>query len=473
MFRLRWSSHTSIPPPLADSPIGLVGNLMTVAPLCFRHAEVRASEYDPPPQPARTSGAARSRLHRRTCIFAILAPANGAHIAREEDRERRAEAERGRAEDRRARPRRLRYRPGDREPERDQSDRAEAVVGGYPRELLLRDLLLDGGVPEDPEDLDPDPGHGGARDHPGERRGHGEDEQERDREQEAERRREEQPVGTEAQQEESADDQPDRLRRENQAPARRAAEVSLRDRRAEHVLRALLDPVDDAELRDDRPQPRAPAELVPALAEPADEARALHAQRRRHAHRADEGGSEEEAGGVDGDADAGARSADDETAERRAADEARVEAEPEERVRALEHRPRDRLRDDPGRGGEEERRARAVQRREGREVPDPGVPGEEERGDRALRQPAGDVRAHHHVVAGQPVAPDSSGQEEDDKRHRAGGEDVAEIGLRAGQVEDGESERDVRERVADERRRPPEEEQPELPLAERSAWQGK
>src|SRR5207302_111352 len=174
MFRLRWSSHTSIPPPLADSPIGLVGNLMTVAPLCFRHAEVRASEYDPPPQPARTSGAVRSRLHRRTCIFAILAPANGAHIAREEDRERRAEAE---------------------------------------------------------------------------------------------RRREAQPVGTEAQQDESADDQPDRLRRENQAPARRAAEVSLRDRRAEHVLGALLDRVHDPELRHDRPQPRARAELVPALAE--------------------------------------------------------------------------------------------------------------------------------------------------------------------------------------------------------------
>ena len=49
-----------------------------------------------------------------------------------------------------------------------------------------------------------------------------------------------------------------------------------------------------------------------------------------------------------------------------------------------------------------------------------------------------------------------------------GGQHVAEVCLGAGQVEDRERERDVRERVADEGRRPAREEEPELALAERA-----
>ena len=97
------------------------------------------------------------------------------------------------------------------------------------------------------------------------------------------------------------------------------------------------------------------------------------------------------------------------------------------------------------------------------------LPGEKEHGDGGLAQAARQVRADHHVVAGQPIAPDPAREEEEHLRHRAGGEDVAQVGLRAGELEDREGERDVREGVADERRRPPEEEEPELPLAEWSA----
>src|SRR5919199_4703843 len=175
MLRLRSSSHTSIPPPLAVEAIWLDGKLI-VAPLCFRQCEVRAPEHAPP-HPARTSGAARSKPHLRTCTFRRLAPSNRPHVAREEDGERRAEAERGRAEDRLARPRSLRHRPGDREPERGQDERAEPVVRRDARELLLRDLLLERRVPEDREELYPDPRKRGAREHAYERRRDGQDEQ--------------------------------------------------------------------------------------------------------------------------------------------------------------------------------------------------------------------------------------------------------------------------------------------------------
>jgi hypothetical protein len=53
-------------------------------------------------------------------------------------------------------------------------------------------------------------------------------------------------------------------------------------------------------------------------------------------------------------------------------------------------------------------------------------------------------------------------------RQRARREDEAEVGLGAGQVENGEGERDVGECVADERGRPAEEEVPEAALSERA-----
>ena len=68
----------------------------------------------------------------------------------------------------------------------------------------------------------------------------------------------------------------------------------------------------------------------------------------------------------------------------------------------------------------------------------------------------------------EPVGPDSSDEQEDHLRQGARRQDEAEVGLRAGQVEDCERERHGCERVADERRRPAEEQEPEAPLAERA-----
>ena len=102
------------------------------------------------------------------------------------------------------------------------------------------------------------------------------------------------------------------------------------------------------------------------------------------------------------------------------------------------------------------------------QLPDLRLPGQEEDGDRALAEAADDVRDDHDAVTWEPVGPDPADEQEQDLRDRARREDEAEVGLRAGQVENGERERDVRERAADDRRRPPEEQEPEAPLAERA-----
>jgi hypothetical protein len=71
-------------------------------------------------------------------------------------------------------------------------------------------------------------------------------------------------------------------------------------------------------------------------------------------------------------------------------------------------------------------------------------------------------------VPREPVRPDASHEQEEHLRQGARREDEAEVGLRAGQVEDGERKRDVREGAADERRGPPEEVEPEVALAQRA-----
>jgi hypothetical protein len=61
-------------------------------------------------------------------------------------------------------------------------------------------------------------------------------------------------------------------------------------------------------------------------------------------------------------------------------------------------------------------------------------------------------------LRGRRSGPDPADEQEEHLRDRSRGENEAEVGLRAGQVKDGERERDVRERVADERDRAAEEE---------------
>jgi hypothetical protein len=176
--------------------------------------------------------------------------------------------------------------------------------------------------------------------------------------------------------------------------------------------------------------------------------------------------SREERRRIDRDPDARVRGRDDEASECGTADPARVLAEAEDRVRGLEQLLRDGLRDDSGGRREEERGAEAIDRTERSELPDLGLAGQQQDRDHTLGKPADNVREHHHAMARQAVGPDPAHEQEEHLWDRPGRENEAEIGFRAGQVEDGERKRDVRERVADERGRSAEEEESELALTE-------
>jgi hypothetical protein len=196
------------------------------------------------------------------------------------------------------------------------------------------------------------------------------------------------------------------------------------------------------------------------------EARARFAGGRRQPHRAGERRARGEGGGVDRDRPARPGSGDDPAADRCAEHGARVQREPEQSVRLLGHRRGHGLRHDRGRGGEEERRRRPVHGADGDHVPELGVVREEQCRQRPLARAAEHAGGDHHVVARQAVGPDPADQEEDDLGCRACREDVSQVGLRAGQMEDCECERDRSHRIAEEGHGPPEEEQAELALDE-------
>jgi hypothetical protein len=69
-------------------------------------------------------------------------------------------------------------------------------------------------------------------------------------------------------------------------------------------------------------------------------------------------------------------------------------------------------------------------------------------------------------VTRQAVRPDAAREQEDDLWQRSGGEHVAEVGLRARDVQHGERDRGRGECVPDERDGAAEEEQPELALGQ-------
>ena len=112
--------------------------------------------------------------------------------------------------------------------------------------------------------------------------------------------------------------------------------------------------------------------------------------------------------------------------------------------------------------GIEERARRSRDRLQDHELPDVGRVREDQHRDCALRAHARDVGDEHHRAARQPVGEDAADEEERDERNGLRGEDVAEVGRRAGQVEHGERERDRRERVAEQRDELAREEQAEL-----------
>src|SRR5215204_3262017 len=175
-----------------------------------------------------------------------------ADVAHEQDGERRDQADRGGADQRLARADQVGDRSRGRQPERDERERAERVVRGDTGELVRGDLLLDRRVPEDAEDLVADPGQQREREHGNQRERHGKPEQDRDAEEVAERGRQQDPSRAESQQQQPAGDQADARRRQDQAPAGRAAEMLLRDHGAKDVFRARDDCIHEAELDDDR-----------------------------------------------------------------------------------------------------------------------------------------------------------------------------------------------------------------------------
>ena len=174
-----------------------------------------------------------------------------------------------------------------------------------------------------------------------------------------------------------AGDQADARRRQDQAPAGRAAEMLLRDHGAKDEFRARDDCVDEPELNDDRPQPGPRDELAPALGQLGDEVASLDAKRGRQVHRADQRRRDEEGDGVHGDARHrgwSARRPARRAQRHRSGSHSRPAAAA--RSRSASASGRHGLRDDPSRGGEEEREARSAERGEHDQLPDLGLAAE-------------------------------------------------------------------------------------------------
>jgi hypothetical protein len=139
----------------------------------------------------------------------------------------------------------------------------------------------------------------------------------------------------------------------------------------------------------------------------------------------------------------------------------------EERVRALEERGADRLRDKAGRGGAEERGAHPVQRDHGDEESERGLAGDHRDGQHARAGGAQGVGGEHDPAPREPVRPHAADEHERHPGDDVGGVDDADVGRRPAFVEDREGERDRREVVADQRDRLAREEQAEFALAQR------
>ena len=292
------------------------------------------------------------------------------------------------------------------------------------------------------------------------------DERERQRE-DRERRGEEHPSRPEAQPDQAPGDEARRPAGEDQPPRRGAAKLIVRDDGPEHAERAQDDHQHERELEHDRPEPRPRAELAPADAELVEEVRRLLAHDRGQPHQRDAAGRHEVGARVDGDRPARPDARDEEPRHRGAADHRRVHRQLEQRVRLLQERRRDRLRDDTRRGGEEERGRAAVHCCERGQVPDLGVARDHERGRvacaNALTTFAPIITLLRGIRSAQ-IPPTSRKTTSGTSRQKR---IEAEVGLRAGQVEDGERERDGCDRAADEGDRAAGEEEAELALAQR------
>jgi hypothetical protein len=185
------------------------------------------------------------------------------------------------------------------------------------------------------------------------------------------------------------------------------------------------------------------------------------------AHAGEDHSADEVGPSVEGERPARARRGHERAPERRADDVRAVPGHAEQDIRGLELPDRDRLRDEPLRGGEEERERAAAQDLQGDQVPQPRVTGQEQDGDRSLRGGTDGIRTDHDQVAGEPVGKHAAEQDEHELRNPVRREHEAEVALRAGQVEDAERERDRGHRRPQHRDELSAEEQPKRAMGER------
>ncbi len=92
--------------------------------------------------------------------------------------------------------------------------------------------------------------------------------------------------------------------------------------------------------------------------------------------------------------------------------------------------------------------------------------GDDQRRQRGVEDEADQVGRDHQPVPGQPVRPDPADQHEADERNRMGGEDEAEVGRLAGQVDHEQGQRDGDDPVAEHARQPGQPEQSEVAMPE-------
>ncbi len=335
---------------------------------------------------------------------------------------------------------------------------------------MLGDLALEDREPERQVDRDPEPGEERrGDDDPGRRKQRQRDQLKRDQRGPEDAGDEREPRAV-AQGDDAADHGTHAVPRGDHRPVARTAQVGLRNRRPEHRPEHeedVAEPEDD----DGGPEPRPRREFSPALAQLPEEVR----RRRGDSAPRDRDPREDQCRrskgrSVDRERGPWAPGDDDRPADHRADDEDEVPHESTQGVRLLEVLGTHGLGDEPGLGRDHESVGRPIQDLEADQKPERGMPGEDDGRRRRLRSALPHRRTDEDPVPRKPVGEDAAVQDQHGIRGLAPGEDDPEVERlrRLGQVEDGEGERDIRDRVAERRDRRRREEQAVRPLGERS-----
>lgn len=230
---------------------------------------------------------------------------------------------------------------------------------------------------------------------------------------------------------------PHAVRGECDAPRAGAAQFVPGDERSEHRLDRADQAHDHRELGDDRPQPRPPDELLPALAQIGEEPAARRplggaAHVEEGAQPARDGEGER----VDGEDPAGPDEGDERAAQCGAADSGAVHGHPvdgEGLVGLL-----------PGDAGQQHALGRrveeglpgAAERGEQHHLPDLRPAREHEDGEDCLRDAVEGVGRDHHAVARYPVGHRAADEQEEDQRQETGHRDESHVARAAPALED-------------------------------------